>query len=222
MYTDSRPPGIWVGLRETYLKTGLLSLFRGNSVSIMMSVLEQALRFSIIDYSKKKFEDEHGHINPHDFLIIGIITGVLSTLVLFPLDVIRIRIISSEGEKHKVYNKIIKIYTKNGFRGFYSGLTPHLISVLPAGSFNVVFYNLLRRLLITDNDIENIRLHKFMFIGGTAALITGTVTYPFSLLTSRLIVANRDVDNHSERIGMFNMFKNIVKNEGFFGFFKGF
>jgi len=222
MYTDSKPPSIWKGLIETYDKKGIFGLFRGNSVSIMMSVLEQALRFTIIDYSKKKFEDSNGYIKPHDFFIIGMITGVLSTLVLFPLDVVRIRVISSHGEKNKVYNKVVKIYTTLGLRGFYSGLTPHLISVLPAGSFNVVFYNLLKRLFITQNDYENTKLHKFMLIGGSAALITGTVTYPFSLLTSRLIVTNKNAKNYSERVRMVSMITSIIRNEGFYGFFKGY
>ncbi len=221
-YTESKPPGVWIGLKDIYRRYGLIGLFRGNSVSIMMNVLEQALRFSIIDYSKKKLQDENGQIKPREFLLIGVLTGILSTLILFPLDVVRIRLLSSEGEKHKVYNKFLKIYSIAGIRGFYSGFIPHLVSVLPAGSLNVVFYNVLRRLVITQNDIENSKLYKFMFVGGTAALITGTVTYPLSLLTSRIIVANRNVSNLKERIGTFTMIKTIFSHEGLAGFYKGY
>lgn len=221
-YTESKPPGIWIGLKDIYKRYGLTGLFRGNSVSIMMNVLEQGLRFSIIDYSKKKLQDENGELKPKQFLLIGVLTGVLSTLILFPLDVVRIRLLSSEGDKHIVINKFLKIYSTSGIRGFYSGFTPHLVSVLPAGSINVVSYNVLRRLVITESDIENSRLYKFMFVGGAAALITGTITYPMSLLTSRIIVANRNISNFKERIRTFSMIKSIFSLEGITGFYKGY
>lgn len=50
MYTESKVPSISVGLRETYAKHGFVTLFKGNSISISLNCLEQALRFTIIEY----------------------------------------------------------------------------------------------------------------------------------------------------------------------------
>ena len=68
---------------------------------------------------------------------------------------------------------------------------PHLISVLPAGSFNVMSYNMLRRYLISEKDDYNPKIYKFMLIGGVASLITNCFTYPLSLIASRFIMANK-------------------------------
>jgi solute carrier family 25 phosphate transporter 23/24/25/41 len=222
MYINSKPPNILKGILDIYHERGIQGLYRGNSLSIVMSILEQAMRFVIIEYSKKLCENEHGHINPHYFLAIGVVTGIISTLFLFPLEVVRVRVISSDENKHKIQNKFKKIYSNYGIKGFYCGFIPHMISVLPAGSFNVMFYNLLRKIFISESDAENARVHKFIFVGGAAALITGTVTYPLTLLTTRLIVANREVIEKRQRIGLFRMARSTFSQEGIFGFFKGY
>ena len=220
-YSTSKPPGIIRGLLNIYETKGLMGLYRGNSISITMSILEQAMRFVIIDYTKKHLEDDEGHVTPKHLLYIGILTGVLSMAFLFPLEVIRVSVISSEMIEHKVYNKFKKIYKTKGMRGFYSGFTPHLLQVLPAGSLNVVFYNLLKKLLITNKDTESINTNKFMFIGGTAGLITGTMTYPLNILTTRTIIANRDLPI-TDRISVLSIFRRTIYNEGITGLFKGY
>jgi len=224
MYTKTQTPTVMKGLSQIYNQHGFTSLFRGNSISVVMNMLEQSMRFSIIEYSKTHFEDEFGHIPPHNLLLIGVMTGILSTLILYPMDVIRIRVISTENRenKHKVYNMVKNMYKTTGIKGFYSGLSPHLMVVLPGGSCNVMFYNLMKKLLVTEEDMENPKVGKFMFIGGAAALITGSVTYPFTLLTSRMVLANKNIQNLSEKIRLMTIMKNTYNNEGIFGFFKGY
>lgn len=95
--------------------------------------------------------------------------------------------------------------------GFYSGLLPHLISVLPAGSFNVMAYNTLRNLFVTDKDIEHPNLYKFMLIGGLGAFVTNTVTYPLSLVTSRIIMANKQIQLFKDKVKMHQMVSTIYK-----------
>lgn len=80
------------------MKGGLYALFKGNSISIALNCMEQSLRFTIIEYSKKSYEVRGDKISPHEFIYIGVITGVLSSLVLFPFDVLRIRFITSEDK----------------------------------------------------------------------------------------------------------------------------
>ena len=186
-----------------------------------MSILEQAMRFAIIEYSKKHFEDINGHIDAHNLLKIGIITSFLSSTILFPFEVVRVRIISS-NENIRVLQKFKKIYNNFGLRAFYSGIMPFLISVMPAGSLNVMFYNSIRKLIITEKDTENPKVGKFMFLGGSAALITGSVTYPFTLLTNRMIVSNRNIKEASEKVKLKHLIYNTYINEGIFGFFKGY
>ena len=61
-----------------------------------------------------------------------------------------------------------------------------------------------------------------MFIGGVAALITNTCIYPLSLITSRLIMANKEIKLYKDKIKTHQMIKKIYQGEGFFGFYEGF
>ena len=97
----------------------------------------------------------------------------------------------------------------SGFKGFYSGLTPHLISHLPAGSFNVMSYNLLRKFFISDNDFDHPSIYKFMMIGGFASLVTNASIYPLSLLTSRLIMINKDIKDLAKKTKTHQLIKSI-------------
>lgn len=222
MYTETKPPTMLKGLKDVYRKSGIYGLYKGNSLSIFMSFLEQALRFAIIEYSKTNMQDEYGNIPQQSFLYIGIITGVLSTLIIFPFDVIKIRMMSSNEQSFGVLKEFRRTFHYFGYWGFYMGLIPHLMTVLPSGSLNVFFYNGIKKLAITENDLEKPKIGKFMILGGFAAYVTGTVTYPLTLLTSRLIVANRDIKIYADRIGFFRMMANTYKNEGINGFFKGY
>lgn len=222
MYTETKPPTVLKGLKDVYKTSGIHGLYKGNSLTIFMSFLEQALRFAIIEYSKTHMQDEYGNIPQQSFLYIGIITGVLSTFIIFPFDVIRIRMMSSNEQKIGVLKEFKRTYHYFGYWGYYMGLIPHLMTVLPSGSLNVFFYNGIKKLAINDHDLENPKIGKFMLLGGFAAYITGTITYPFTLLTSRMIVANRDIKIYANRVGFFRMMINTYKNEGFNGFFKGY
>lgn len=221
-FTETKPPTLFKGLKDIYSKSGFLSLYKGNTLSIFIAFLEQALRFAIIEYSKTHFQDEYGNIKNKYFLYIGVITGILSTLIIFPFDVVRIRMMSSQENKIRIFKEFQNIYYYFGSPGFYTGLVPHLITVLPSGSLNVFFYNSLKYFFIKDSDFEKPKMSKFMFLGGFAAYITGTITYPFTLLTSRLIVINREVKIYAKRIGFFKITRNTYINEGLNGFFKGY
>lgn len=48
MYTQTKCPNILLTLKETYVQHGFLALYKGNSISIFLNCLEQALRFTII------------------------------------------------------------------------------------------------------------------------------------------------------------------------------
>ena len=222
MYTQTKPPTMLKGLKDVYMNSGIYGLYKGNSLTIFMSFLEQALRFAIIEYCKTHMQDEHGNIPQKTFLYIGIITGILSTLIIFPIDVIRIRVMSSNQQNVSVHREFRRTFHYFGYWGFYMGLFPHLMTVLPSGSLNVFFYNGIKKLAITENYLESPKIGKFMLLGGFAAFITGTMTYPLTLLTSRMIVANRDIKIYAERIGFLRMMANTYRNEGFNGFFKGY
>ena len=220
-YKDKIPPNILVGLKEIYKTNGFKGLFKANSITLLHASLEQALRFGIIDYSKKHLQDKQGNISPVNLLKIGVFTGILSTLFLFPLEVVRIRIVSmTDNVKVSVPSKFKKIFSNQGIRGFYSGFIPHLFQVLPSGSLHVVLYNSLKKILASDDDYDKININKFAMMAGGAGILTGIITYPLNIITTRTIVENRNLPP-TNRISSIAIINRIKLNEGYFGFYKG-
>ena len=217
MYPDSTPPTLLRGLVDVYREKGVKALFRGNSLSVSMNVVEQALRFAIIEYSKLHFGGDNGIVDPHKYILIGFITTISSTMVIFPMEVVRVRAMLSDENTKIFRKKFHKIWVNNGFQGFYSGIVPHLMSVLPAGTMNVFFYNNIKKFMVDDGELSHHTVKTYMFVGGLAAAFTGTFTYPFNLITSRFIMANR-----KEKAGLFGLIKNIWNHEGIEGFYKGY
>lgn len=219
-YTDKKPPNILRGLLNLYENKGIVGFFKGNSLSIFISCFEQALRFAIIDYSKKNLQEQNGFLSAKTLFYIGLTTGIMSSIFLYPLEVVRIRMISSMDPSQRILEKFKIIYSEKGIKSFYSGYIPHIISVLPSGSCHVVLYNTLKRLFVNQQDYENLNMNKFMFLGGFAGIITGTFTYPLNIITTRTIVENKYKDA-TQRISFISITRRTFYNEGFSGFYKG-
>jgi hypothetical protein len=78
---------------------------------------------------------DDGKIDTTESLLAGAVSGVTSTVVVYPLTLVRTRLLVS-GKK--VYNGIFdcmrKIYRNRGFFGLFAGLNASLYSILPFSS----------------------------------------------------------------------------------------
>lgn len=207
------------GLIEVYQKLGIRKFFKGNSLAITFNTLEQASRFCIIEYTKNNFEKSvDKNLSAFHFFKIGIIASFCASTILFPIEHLRIRFIASEEKKIK--NKMLEIYKAGGIKGFFSGYSAYMLTVMPAGSMNVMFYNLVRRVFTSDKDKYNANIFKFSFLGGLGAFITNTVVYPFNVIANRTIVAKKNEKNKT--VSIFSMSKTIKNENGVRGFYKGY
>jgi solute carrier family 25 phosphate transporter 23/24/25/41 len=96
------------------------------------------------------------YVNPEpttpQLLASGGIAGTLAQTVTYPLDVLR-RKMQMQGfsEKYPVYgstwNCIKYTYNKESVRGFYRGLLPNYLKVVPAISISFVTYEEVKRFI---------------------------------------------------------------------------
>lgn len=61
-----------------------------------------------------------------DKLLSGAVAGVIGTSIIFPIDLIKTKLQSSNS-RARMSAVFRDIYNRQGFRGFYSGLIPNLI-----------------------------------------------------------------------------------------------
>jgi solute carrier family 25 phosphate transporter 23/24/25/41 len=74
-------------------------------------------------------------------------TLLIHLLVIFPMDVIRRHIQLNRNEYSGYSDAVKKIFIKDGIKGFYRGLLPHFLTVIPAASISLASYDLAKIVL---------------------------------------------------------------------------
>jgi solute carrier family 25 phosphate transporter 23/24/25/41 len=85
-------------------------------------------------------------------LALGAISGTFAQTLTYPLDVVRRRMqMLGYGGQAVEYTSISeafkRVYTKYGLIGFYKGLIPNYLKVVPVVSINFVVYEYMKRFL---------------------------------------------------------------------------
>jgi hypothetical protein len=118
------------------------------SISYMVygSLKEYALEDELF-YNLRKVDTKTGEekLGFKLSLMCGAVSGTLSTLVTFPFDTIRRRmqiqrLHYTPGERLTGIQMIARLLKKDGIKGFYRGLTPEILKVVPmVGSMFTVY-----------------------------------------------------------------------------------
>ncbi|DBA00895.1 TPA: hypothetical protein N0F65_006095 [Lagenidium giganteum] len=155
--TDVRYHGIRHAAQRISAEEGVFGLYRGLGATLMVTVPNLAINFTLYEGLKNyartyrdaqrrrrmevdeivALQDDNMHIGVVDTLICGGLAGIASSLVTFPVDVVRRRLQISgiHAETHGIpptpWGIATELYHTQGVRGFYRGLTPELMKVVP-------------------------------------------------------------------------------------------
>ncbi len=83
---------------------------------------------------------------------LGAVSGTFAQTITYPLDVVRRRMqMLGYGGQKVEYTSVLeafrRVYTKYGLIGFYKGLIPNYLKVVPVVSINFVVYEYMKRAL---------------------------------------------------------------------------
>ncbi|KAL5109605.1 Mitochondrial thiamine pyrophosphate carrier [Taenia crassiceps] len=167
----------------------------------------------------------------------GCLAGVTSATCTQPLDVLKTRFIA-QGEP-RVYNNlreaIATIARKEGFRGFFRGLSPSILLTAPQTGLNFAVYKLTIHLIdLWETRIlgrlptspTNASLAQSVFAGAFAGMVSKCMVYPMDVAKKRLQVQGfEEARNHfGSPLVVRGLRDCIVKTwriEGLAGLFKG-
>lgn len=131
------------------------------------------------------FTDELGHISHWRAIIAGSLAGMVATVVTYPTDLIKTRLIvqnrlepSYEGILHAFY----KIYHQEGLLALYRGVTPAILGKIIMGkmtSLHIVYCSYIMCLLAHLISKQMVVLFHGRYVGlqGTAILILAAVLF---------------------------------------------
>lgn len=237
---NNKPPNIFNGLKIVLNEQGIKGLFRGNLINIIKGSPEVGIKLYCFELIKWKYQCyiKTEKLEDTRILIIASISGIISTTIIFPLEVLKLRIGATDIRQCKgglkTFLNIRK--EKGGYRNYYSGLEASIISSVPNAGILLYSYEKLKiKFSGGENGVDNAKnLSPFtiMILGAISALISLTILYPLQMTQARMIMTNLHNEiNVVEITNKLVPFKNskflktvntIFHFEGAFGFYKGY
>ena len=175
-------------------KLNISNLYKGTYPYLTGIGFAHAWMFSFLEMSKKKGKNE---------ALYGMIGRCGHDIFMLPGDTIRMY---SNINNISTRESIRSIYNKNGFRGFFKGLTPSILMNLPTGAieFSTMLY-----------------LQKKYGNDGIKPFIYGTITG----ITSSIVTCPLDTIKTCRQMqkgnNIIDTYKYILYKRGWKGFFRG-
>ncbi|XP_012232309.1 solute carrier family 25 member 32 [Linepithema humile] len=166
----------------------------------------------------------------YEYFVAGISGGVVSTLMLHPLDLIKIRFAVNDGHTNSAprYNglrsALAQIVKTEGVRGLYRGVTPNILGSGSSWGFYFFFYNTIKTTIQGGNSKKPLGPSMHMFAAADAGVLTLLMTNPIWVVKTRLCLQYAEDVNLAESKkyrGMVDALKKIYKTEGIRGLYKG-
>ena len=236
-------------LRSIVREEGLLSLWRGNSPTILIEAGSSALNFVLLNVYKdasnhaleglaERFPtiraDGASGDKKRRFLrsfVSGGLAGATTITFLYPLAFIRTRLavdvgVASKGERRfpKGMRDVVKtIWTSNGLRGFYKGYGIALVSVSLHRVVYLGGYDFIKSdyAATKGETMPEMPVSERFAAAQFVSMSASTVHYPLDSVRRRLMMeAGRSGEEQIYR-HTFHCFRKIWAEEGVSGFYRG-
>ncbi|KAI8912676.1 mitochondrial carrier domain-containing protein [Gorgonomyces haynaldii] len=218
--------------RTIVQKEGIAGLWKGNASATILYFTYGGAQFACFheleSLSKKRKVFQWIPQSTHTF-INGALAGGFATVLTYPFDLLRTRFAVQGNEKiyNGMYSAIVSIYTKEGLRGFYRGLMPTLVQILPLMGLVFESHRYFRSLTRPISEkYPSFRGWDNFICGGLSGAFSKAAIMPFDVVRKRLQVQGPVrksivVSNVPSHTGMLQTALKIVKNEGILGLYKG-
>ncbi|KAF2078244.1 hypothetical protein CYY_000434 [Polysphondylium violaceum] len=217
--------GVIQSLYTIFKEEGGKALWKGNLSAELLWISYTAVQFTaynhIVSLLDKDFylprsKGEHYKPSLSISLLSGGLSGMISTIVTYPFDIMRTNIIKNHQQVTllSTYRSIIK---DGGHIHLYKGLSSSLLQIVPQMSLQFAFYESFKHFIIGKSDniaiTQSNPLNQF-FCGALSGALSKFFVLPFDVTKKRLQV-------HQYGYGFRNCIKEMYRNEGLSCFFKG-
>ncbi|KAL7112294.1 hypothetical protein ACP275_05G143700 [Erythranthe tilingii] len=195
---------------------GWTGLFRGNFVNVIRIAPSKAIELFIFDTVNKNLSQKLP-IPPS--LIAGACAGVSSTLVTYPLELLKTRLTIQKELYNGLFDAFVKILQEGGPGELYRGLTPSVIGVIPYAATNYCAYDSLRKAYKKMFKQEKIGNIETLLIGSFAGAVSSTATFPLEVARKHMQVGA--VSGRQVYKNVLHALSCILEREGVCGLYKG-
>ncbi|KAK0626876.1 mitochondrial carrier domain-containing protein [Immersiella caudata] len=136
-------PSMWSGAAHLYRTEGIKGFYRGLGVG-MLAVGNGAVQFAVYDPARRMYlarrkrlsgVEEAGHMENEATVVLSTAAKLVAGATTYPLQVLRSRLQHYEADEmfgKGVVGVVRRLWKEEGVRGFYRGVMPGVVRVLPA------------------------------------------------------------------------------------------
>lgn len=167
----------------------------------------------------------------YEHLIAGISGGAISTLILHPLDLMKIRFAVNDGrtalpQYTSLTSAFYTIVKQEGIKGLYKGVAPNVWGSGSAWGFYFLFYNSIKNWIQAGDSNYPLGPSLHMLAAAEAGVLTLLVTNPIWVVKTRLCLqygtTSSSVSSSQCYNGMGDALVKIYRTEGVRGLYRGF
>nr|XP_011465274.1 PREDICTED: calcium-binding mitochondrial carrier protein SCaMC-3 isoform X2 [Fragaria vesca subsp. vesca] len=148
-------PRLGILTKEILTHEGPRAFYKGLLPSLLGIVpyagIDLAAYETLKDMSKTYFLHDKSDPGPLIQLGCGTVSGALGATCVYPLQVIRTRMQAQRSNTAEAYRGMSDVFwrtlQREGYRGFYKGLFPNLLKVVPAASITYMVYEAMKKKL---------------------------------------------------------------------------
>ncbi|WZY84115.1 hypothetical protein YC2023_030499 [Brassica napus] len=223
---------------EIVQKQGWVGLWAGNEINMIRIVPTQAIELSTFECVKrvmttaqeklKKIEKAKIEVCGVSFspsiswispvAVAGAAAGIASTLVCHPLEVIKDRLTVSPEIYPSLSLAVPRILRDDGIRGFYAGLGPTLVGMLPYSTCYYFMYDTMKTSYCKSKNKKALNRPEMLLLGALAGLTASTISFPLEVARKRLMVGALKGECPPN---MAAAIAEVVKERGVMGLYRG-
>ncbi|KAL2629662.1 hypothetical protein R1flu_014348 [Riccia fluitans] len=205
-----------IGFIEAILKIGteegVKGYWRGNLPQVIRVIPYSAVQLFAYETYKKLLKGDNEELPVLRRLAAGACAGMTSTLVTYPLDVLRLRMAIDPAAK-SMGQVALNMMKDEGFASFYRGLGPSLFGIAPYIALNFCVFDLVKKSL--PEDIKKRPEASFLTALASATFAT-TICYPLDTVRRQLQMKGTPFKSVADAI------PGIIARDGFLGLYRGF
>lgn len=151
--TSSSTPGAYTGLIDGYKRVleeeGIFGFWKG-FVPSLLGVSQGALQFTVYDSLKYHWlKSDERQLKVWEYIAVSCVSKIVAAVTLYPCQVLKSRLqdYQSIKQRKRVRDVVWSLYHREGIRGFYKGVAPNVIRVLPATCITFTVYESLSKVI---------------------------------------------------------------------------
>ncbi len=212
--------------REIHKQDGLLAFWRGNGASCLHRFPYSGITFLVQDWSARTLASSATFPSSAVDFTSGAIAGGVAACLTYPLDVVRLRLSTQTGPRPQhcgICDTVNKIAREQGARGFYRGLFPTLVHVVPSFAINFQVFGSLKQRYKSSHSTDakgTIPVAEAFYYGCGAGFFSSALLFPVDLVR-RQMQADGQHGGRERYSGISDVIRTVYRRNGLRGFYNG-